>query len=234
MKYDKIHRGYFLNRPNRFIAEVEIGGTSTICHVKNTGRCKELLIPGAPLYLQYSDNPARKTKYDVIAVEKEGRMVNMDSQVPNLAVGEWMKKGNLFSKGAKIIPEQKYGTSRFDFYIEDGNIRAFLEVKGVTLEENGVARFPDAPTQRGVKHIMELCACRKEGYEAYILFLIQMKGICRLEPNWDTHAAFGEALIQAEKTGVHIMAYDCEVTADCILVDREVPVDLKRRKAKNA
>lgn len=223
MRYNNIVTGHFISRPNRFIAMVEIDGQEEICHVKNTGRCRELLIPGAQLFLQYSDNPARKTKYDVIGVRKNDLMVNMDSQVPNKIVCEWLKNGNLFSKNANVYPEKTYGNSRFDFYIEDGERKAFMEVKGVTLEKEGLARFPDAPTLRGVKHIQELCECTEHGYEAYILFVIQMKGVYRLEPNWGTHAKFGEALETAEKKGVRILAYDCQVTEDSIEIDQPVP-----------
>lgn len=227
MIYKNMVKGYFVNRPNRFIAEVEIDGKVETCHVKNTGRCRELLQPHAELYLQDCQKPERKTRYDVIAVKKGNRIVNMDSQVPNKAVVEWLKKGNLFSENALIRPEKKYKNSRFDVYIEDGHKKAFMEIKGVTLEEDGVARFPDAPTERGVKHIQELCECVKEGYEAYIFFLIQMKGVYRLEPNWKMHRAFGEALVEAEKQGVHILAFDSMVTEDSIYVDKPIEVNLK-------
>ena len=230
MKYENIEKGTFLERPNRFIAKVQIDGQVETCHVKNTGRCRELLHPGAKLYLQYCDREKRKTKYDVIAVEKNGQIINMDSQIPNRVVEEWLKKSRFFSGTAHIKPEQKYKNSRFDFYIEDGDTKAFMEVKGVTLEEDHTARFPDAPTERGVKHIMELCDCVKNGYDAYLFFVIQMKQIHVLEPNWDTHEAFGLALQKAQKAGVHIMAYDCVVTEDSIVIDHKIPVDLKRRK----
>lgn len=228
MKYKNIVKGQFISRPNRFIANVEIDGQEEVCHVKNTGRCRELLVSGAQLFLQYSDNPARKTKYDVIGVMKNQVMVNMDSQIPNKVVYEWIKKGNLFSKDAVLRPEKRFGNSRFDLYIEDGDRKAFIEIKGVTLEVNGVARFPDAPTERGVKHIQELCECISQGYEAYIIFVIQMKGVFRLEPNWTTHKAFGEALAIAEEKGVHILAYDCKVTEDSIEMDQPIAVSLYR------
>lgn len=230
MKYENITKGYFLERPNRFIAIVEIDGKPEKCHVKNTGRCRELLIPRAELYLQDCGKPDRKTRYDVIAVKKGDQIVNMDSQIPNKAVVEWLKKGNLFSKDAVIRPEKTYKNSRFDVYIEDGDVKAFMEIKGVTLEEDGVARFPDAPTERGIKHIQELCECKKEGYEAYILFLIQMKGVHLLEPNWKTHEAFGEALARAAGQGVHILAYDSLVTKDSILLDKPVEVNLRQNR----
>lgn len=228
MKYENIREGYFLERPNRFIAIVEIDGRPEKCHVKNTGRCRELLLPRAKLYLQDCGKPDRKTRYDVIAVKKGDRIVNMDSQIPNKAVVEWLKQGNFFSKDAIIRPEKTYKNSRFDVYIEDGDRKAFMEIKGVTLEEDGVARFPDAPTERGIKHIQELCECKKEGYEAYILFLIQMKGVYLMEPNWKTHEAFGEALVEAAGQGVHILAYDSLVTEDSILLDKPVEVNLSR------
>lgn len=227
MKYDNIVKGYFLERPNRFIAKVEIDGKVENCHVKNTGHCREILRPRALLYLQDCEKPGRKTRYDVIAVEKGDQIVNMDSQIPNKAVVEWLKKGNLFSKNAVIRPEQTYRNSRFDVYIEDGDRKAFMEIKGVTLEEEGVARFPDAPTERGIKHIQELCECQKEGYEAYLFFLIQMKGVHLLEPNWKTHEAFGQALEEAQKQGVHILAYDSLVTEDSIVVDKSIDVNLE-------
>lgn len=226
MKYKNIVKGTFISRPNRFIANVEIDGQEEVCHVKNTGRCKELLMPGAQLFLQYSDNPARKTKYDVIGVIKNQMMVNMDSQIPNKVVYEWIKKGNLFSKNAILRPEKSFGNSRLDLYVEDGARKAFIEVKGVTLEVNGVARFPDAPTERGIKHIQELCECINQGYEAYILFVIQMKGVYRLEPNWITHRAFGEALKIAREKGVQILAYDCLVTEDSIEIDQQITFSL--------
>ena len=223
MKYKNIVKGTFISRPNRFLVNVEVDGTVEVCHVKNTGRCKELLIPGAQLYLQYVDSSARKTKYDVIGVKKKDCLVNMDSQIPNKVVYEWIKKGNLFSKEAMVRPEKKFGNSRFDLYVEDGDRKAFIEIKGVTLEVDGVARFPDAPTERGVKHIRELCDCVKQGYEGYILFVIQMKGVTRLEPNWETHKAFGEALAEARQQGVQILAYDCMVTENSIELEQSIP-----------
>ena len=228
MRYENVRKGYFLERPNRFIAIVEIDGKPEKCHVKNTGRCRELLKPRAEVYLQDCGSPVRKTRYDVIAVKKGEQIVNIDSQIPNKAVVEWLKKGNLFSKDAFIRPEKTYKNSRFDVYIEDGGVKTFMEIKGVTLEENGVARFPDAPTERGIKHIRELCECKKEGYEACILFLIQMKGVHLLEPNWRTHEAFGDALAEAAEAGVRILAYDSIVSEDSIVVDMPVKVNLTR------
>lgn len=226
MKYENIVRGIFKERPNRFIAKVEIDGKCETVHVKNTGRCKELLVPKAIVYLEKSDNPLRKTLYDLIAVVKNGMLINIDSQIPNYVAEEWLKLGTLFSKNALIRREVSYKKSRFDFYIEDGDRRIFLEVKGCTLEENGVARFPDAPTERGVKHINELIECISEGYEAYILFVIQMKGVAYFEPNDKTHKAFGDALRNAQQKGVKILAFDCIVTPDSIEIDNEIKVRL--------
>ena len=232
MKYNKVVKGKFISRPNRFIAFVEIDGLVETVHVKNTGRCKELLTPGGTVYLAVSDNPNRKTKYDLIATEKHTDsgdllLINMDSQIPNDAAEEWLKRGNLFSTDAKILREVTCGDSRFDFYIEDGDRKAFLEVKGCTLEKNGVATFPDAPTERGVKHIKELVKSVKEGYEAYILFVIQMKGIYEFVPNDETHKAFGDTLREAAENGVKIIAMDCEILPDSIEIKDSVKVKLK-------
>ena len=226
MKYSNIEQAYFLERPNRFIAYVETARGREICHVKNTGRCRELLTDHAVVYVQRNDNPNRKTKLDLIGVEKNQYLINMDSQAPNMAVKEWLQKGTLFSEHAKIYSEKTYGESRFDFYIEDGDRKAFMEVKGVTLEMNGVCRFPDAPTERGVKHIRELAACMEDGYEAYILFVIQLSPVKYLEPNDETHKAFGDALREAQKKGVHVMAVDCQVMTDSMEIMNEVEVRL--------
>ena len=226
MKYLNIEEAVFKERPNRFIAYVETRNGREICHVKNTGRCKELLQPDATIYVQRNDNPARKTKLDLIGVKKNQYLINMDSQAPNVAVKEWLKAGNLFSETAKIYPEKKYGDSRFDFYIEDGERKAFMEVKGVTLESDGVCAFPDAPTERGVKHIRELIKCMEEGYEAYILFVIQMSPVKYLKPNDVTHKAFGDALREAKKAGVHVLARDCKITIDSMEIMNEVEVRL--------
>ncbi|MBR4138928.1 MAG: DNA/RNA nuclease SfsA [Lachnospiraceae bacterium] len=226
MKYSNIEQARFLERPNRFIAYVETDNGREICHVKNTGRCKELLPPGAVVYVERNDNPARKTKLDLIGVKKGSYLINMDSQAPNAAVKEWLMEGHLFSDQAKIYAEKTYGESRFDFYIEDGSRRAFMEVKGVTLEEDGICRFPDAPTERGIKHIKELVKCMEDGYEAYILFVIQMSPVKYLEPNDVTHKAFGDALREAAKAGVHVMARDCKITIDSMEIMNEVEVRL--------
>lgn len=226
MKYQNIERAVFKERPNRFIAYVETARGREICHVKNTGRCRELLMPDAAVYVQRNDNPSRKTKLDLIGVEKNQYLINMDSQAPNDAVKEWLMAGNLFSAQARIYSEKTYGDSRFDFYIEDGKRKAFMEVKGVTLETDGVCRFPDAPTKRGVKHLKELVKCMEDGYEAYILFVIQMSPVKYLEPNDITHQAFGDALREASKAGVHVMARDCRITADSMEIRNEVEVRL--------
>ena len=235
MKYSNTTTGIFISRPNRFLAHVLVDGADTLCHVKNTGRCRELLQPGARLILQYHDNPARRTAYSVIGVYKGDVLVNMDSQAPNQAAYEWARDGadGLFGTIVEIKREKTYGNSRFDLYLEsvdgDGVLhRIFMEVKGVTLEQDGVARFPDAPTERGVKHVEELTACLQDGYEACILFVIQMKGICRWEPNWKTHAAFGQALCRAKEAGVRLLAYDCRVTEDSMQINQPLPVDLAR------
>ena len=226
MTYKNIVEGKFLSRPNRFIANVEINGKTETVHVKNTGRCRELLTPNATVYLEKSDNPLRKTKYDLVAVLKGDMLINMDSQIPNDVAYEWLKNGNLFSKNAKIRREVTHNKSRFDFYIEAGDRKIFLEVKGCTLEQDGIAMFPDAPTERGVKHIEELIGCVNEGFEAYILFVIQMKPIKVFKPNDNTHKAFGDALRKARDSGVRILAYDSVVTPNSIKLDKEVPIEL--------
>lgn len=227
MKYERIKRATFLERPNRFIAYAEIAGKKETIHVKNTGRCAELLVPEAEIFVQESDNPDRKTKWDLIGVKKGERLINMDSQIPNQVVGEWLRAGNLFSAGASVRPETVYGNSRFDFYVEEGENRAFIEVKGVTLEEEGVVRFPDAPSERAVKHVEELIRAKKEGYDAYVFLVIQMKGVRYFTPNIDTQPEFAEALKKAKAAGVRILAYDCKVTEDSIQIDEEVPVVLE-------
>ena len=230
MKYKTIVKAKFIERPNRFVAIVELDGCKETVHVKNTGRCKELLPAGTTVYLSKSDNPSRKTAFDLVAVEKEADqgalLINMDSQIPNDVAEEWLKKGKLFTKKAIIKREVKCGNSRFDFYIEDGDRKAFLEVKGCTLEDHGHAKFPDAPTERGVKHIEELIDCVKDGYEAYILFVIQMKGVKDFGPNDGTHKAFGDALRKAAAAGVRILAYDCIVSPDSLDIDKKVKVKL--------
>lgn len=232
MKYEKIRRGIFLDRPNRFIAHVELDGHTETVHVKNTGRCKELLIPGVQVILEESSNPARKTKYDLICVCKQGRWINMDSQIPNKAAKEWLERGGLFPEKVTVYTERKYGNSRFDLYVESPARRAFIEVKGVTLEDENIARFPDAPTARGVKHVEELVKCLEDGYEAYLLFVIQMKGVKLFQPNWNTHREFGEALKKAGKSGVKLLAYDCLVTEDTMEIQEPIAIDLEERHAE--
>ena len=231
MQYASVIRGQFCSRPNRFLAVVRIGGQEEIVHVKNTGRCRELLIPECTVYLSRSDNPNRKTKYDLIAVEKqrEGKpplLINLDSQIPNAAAAEWLETGSLFSANAVFRREVTHGSSRFDFSIMDGNIQSFLEVKGVTLEQDGIALFPDAPTLRGVKHLQELTACQQAEIPAYLLLVIQMKEIRAFRPNDAMHPQFGEALRRAAAAGVTLLARDCIVTPDSITIDAPVPSQL--------
>ena len=218
--YEHVEPGIFLARPNRFIARVETGRGEEICHVKNTGRCRELLVPGARVTLAGSYNPARKTKYDLVAVWKNDLYINMDSQAPNQAVREALPR--LFPGLTAVKPEARFGASRLDFYLEAGERRIFLEVKGVTLEEDGLALFPDAPTERGVKHLGELEKCAAAGYEAAVLFLVQMKGVHGFAPNRKTHPAFGDALCRARSAGVEILCYDCRVTEDGMTLDAPV------------
>lgn len=221
----KMLPGIFLSRPNRFIAHVKIGGQEETCHVKNTGRCRELLIPGARVWCQYDGNPARKTHYDLIAVEKGSRLINMDSQAPNRVAGEWLAAGGLGPIEA-LRAEYTFGDSRFDFsFLLDGR-RCFLEVKGVTLEEHGAVRFPDAPTERGAKHLRGLAHAAAAGYGAYVLFVIQMTGVKYLTPNDQTDPAFGAALRAAAGAGVSVLAMDCAVAPDSLSLLRPVEVRL--------
>ena len=252
MKYNQVVPGTFLQRPNRFIAHVLINGKEEVCHVKNTGRCRELLIPGCTVYCAVSDNPQRKTKYDLIAVEKSIEnqivfansgipsqrvkstpeahstlLVNMDSQAPNAAVKEWLRSGaSPFGKIDFLKPEYKYGNSRFDFYLECNSRKIFLEVKGVTLEDNGVVLFPDAPTERGVKHVRELIRCHKAGFETYVLFVVQMEHAQYFTPNRKMHPQFADALCDARDAGVQLLAYTCKVTPDVMNIDKELKVSL--------
>lgn len=237
MTYQDIHKARFIARPNRFIARVEADGREETVHVKNTGRCKELLLPGCTVYLEGSANPRRKTKYDLVAVEKArpGRpplLINMDSQAPNKVFGEWIAAGlgaDLgLPKPSLLRPETTWGNSRFDFYWEesDAGRKGFVEVKGCTLEENGLALFPDAPTQRGVKHLHELAACHAAGYEAAVCVVIQMEGMAAFSPNDRTHPAFGAALREASRAGVRVLAVECAVTPDSLAMTKPVPVRL--------
>ena len=226
MKYDNIIKGIFLSRPNRFIANVEIDGKCEVCHVKNTGRCRELLIPGVTVYVQHCSNPQRKTKYDLLAVNKNGMIVNIDSQAPNKIFHEWALRSEFFGNDIKVKPEFTYNKSRFDFYIEAEDRKILVEVKGVTLEEQGTAAFPDAPTLRGLKHINELSEAISDGYEAYVFFIIQMDGMHTFVPNQKTQPQFAEALIKAKSVGVNIAALSCKVTPDAIFGDKFVTINL--------
>lgn len=226
MQYGKILPARFLSRPNRFVARVEAEGEELVCHVKNTGRCRELLVPGATVWLEESPNPSRKTKFDLIAVEKGDRLINMDAQAPNKVFGEWAAAGG-FREGLTLLrPETTYGSSRFDFYWESSKSRGFVEVKGVTLEEDGVVRFPDAPTLRGVKHLDELVKAHEAGYEAAVCFVIQMEDVRWFAPNDVTHPEFGQALRRAAQAGVEILAMDCAVTPQSLTMGKPVPIRL--------
>lgn len=230
MRYSNIIKGRFIERPNRFIAHVEINEKEEICHVKNTGRCRELLIKGCNVFLEESDNPNRKTKYDLVAVEKGNLLINMDSNAPNKVVQEWLTSSgcSILKENEQVFvkPEYKYKNSRFDFYVEDGTRKIFIEVKGVTLEEEGVVKFPDAPSERAVKHVEELVEALNEGYESYVIFVVQMKSVKYFTPNHDTQPQFAEALKNAQLKGVKVLAYDCVVTEDTLKLDQEVPVYL--------
>ena len=226
MTYPNSIPARFLSRPNRFVAQVELDGVETTVHVKNTGRCRELLVPGARVWLVKSDNPSRKTAYDLVAVEKGDRLINMDSQAPNAVFGEWARAGHFVPGLTLLKPEYKHGDSRFDFYWEAGDRKGFVEVKGVTLEQNGAVYFPDAPTQRGIKHLHGLIACLEEGYEAAVCFVIQMEQADFFSPNDKTHPAFGEALRQASAAGVRVLALSCAVTPDSLAISAPVPVRL--------
>ncbi|MBR3474537.1 MAG: DNA/RNA nuclease SfsA [Oscillospiraceae bacterium] len=228
MKYEHIRKAVFLRRPNRFIAHIDLDGAETVCHVKNTGRCRELLVPGAEVYIQRASNPQRKTAWDLIAVQKGERLINMDAAAPNAVFGEWLRAGGPGFVPELLRPECVHGGSRFDFYLEHRGRRIFAEVKGVTLEEDGVVRFPDAPTERGAKHIRGLRACLSEGYEAWAVFVIQMKDVQHFEPNRKTDPAFAEALTAAAEAGVKILALDCSVTPDSLALADPVPVRLTK------
>ena len=233
MKYENIKEGIFIERPNRFIAYVEIDGNPEKVHVKNTGRCKELLRKGVRVYLEKSSNPERKTAYDLVGVEKNGLMVNMDSAAPNKAAGEWLASGGLFPDVEVLRPECTYGNSRFDFYLETKENKMWLEVKGVTLEAEGVAMFPDAPSLRALKHVEELITARENGYEAGILFVVQMEGIRYFTPNRQAQPAFAQALERAEAAGVGLYAYGCHVTRDSMQISYEIPVILNPDKEQD-
>lgn len=224
MHYGQVRKGVFLSRPNRFIAHVAIEGTDTVCHVKNTGRCRELLVPGAAVYLEKSTNPNRKTAYDLIAVEKNSKLINMDAQAPNRVFAEWAMQFD--PTVAAVHSEYTFGQSRLDFCLETPNGLHLVEVKGVTLEENGHTRFPDAPTERGVKHLHELMRAVSLGHQATAFFVIQMADVVDFAPNDDTHPAFGIALRQARAAGVNIAAYCCRATPASMEIDAPVRVIL--------
>lgn len=222
MRYQDVVPGRFLARPNRFIAQVETEEGIQTVHVKNTGRCRELLVPGAAVYLERSASPNRKTAFDLIAVRKGELLINMDAQAPNQVFAEWVSAH--LPEGAVLHREYSYGGSRLDFCVEGPKGRYLIEVKGVTLEEGGAARFPDAPTERGVKHIQELQKAAEAGLGAALFFVVQMEGMRSVAPNDETHPAFGQALRTAAARGVRVCAYDCAVTPDSLTIRREVPV----------
>ncbi|MBR5535374.1 MAG: DNA/RNA nuclease SfsA [Clostridia bacterium] len=225
MKYKNVKEGVFLSRPNRFVAHVLIDGKEEVVHVKNTGRCRELLVPGVKIFLEEGDNSKRKTKYDLIAVYKGDVLYNIDSQAPNKVFGEYINTA--FEQVKVIKPECGYKNSRFDFYVEYEDKKAFIEVKGVTLEEDNVMLFPDAPTERGVKHLKELCECVKEGYEAYAVFIIQADAGVYFTPNTERDRAFSDALKKACEEGVNIKAFRCDVKKDKLEINEEMEVRVK-------
>ncbi|MBE5912235.1 DNA/RNA nuclease SfsA [Pseudobutyrivibrio sp.] len=214
MKYKRIEQAKFISRPNRFIAKVMVDGREETVHVKNTGRCKELLLPDATVYLEKTDNPNRKTLYDLVAVDTEIGIINIDSQAPNAVVKEWLQTKDY----SKVVPEYKYGNSRIDFYMEKGDDRYLMEVKGCTLIEDGIGYFPDAPTERGVKHLRELTGAVKQGYKARIAFVIQVNGVSQVRPNVKIHPEFGVALNEAIEAGVEVLYLKCNVTEDEIYI----------------
>lgn len=227
MRYENVETGIFIKRPNRFIAHVEIQGKEEICHVKNTGRLGELLLPGVSVLVEpAAEGSSRKTRYSLICVKKDGQWVNIDSQAPNKLAEEWIAGGGLLRDVTLIKREQKYGNSRFDLYVEAAGEQWFIEVKGVTLNVEGTAMFPDAPTERGKKHVEELVICQKDGYRAGVLFVIQMKGVSRFTPFEERQPEFAEALRLAKKAGVEIWAADCVTDRENIRIDRFVPVCL--------
>ena len=229
MVYKEVCEARFLSRPNRFVALVDREGCPERVHVKNTGRCAELLVPGARVWLSRAENPARRTPYDLIAVEKQRPagplLINMDSAAPNAVAGEWLRSGGL-GRLDQVRAEYRLGDSRFDFFARRGEEKLLIEVKGCTLEEDGVAAFPDAPTLRGLKHVRELTALAAEGWQCCVLVVVQMKGVRLFRPNWATQPAFGRALAEAQAAGVQLLAMDCQVTPDSMVLDAPVPIDL--------
>lgn len=224
MRYNNIHKGTFIERPNRFIAICKINGKEEICHVKNTGRCRELLVKGTTVYLEKSSNPNRKTQFDLVSVQKNDKLINMDSQIPNFVVAESLNK--LFSDITFVKQEYKYGNSRFDIYVETKTEKIFVEVKGVTLENDGVVRFPDAPTERGIKHLKELQKAVAEGYRACVVFLVQLHGVKYFEPNYETHPEFAKELKNAYENGVEIFVYDSVVTPEEIIMNNRIELKM--------
>ena len=224
MKYANIKEGIFIERVNRFIAHIDVDGKVEVCHVKNTGRCKEILVKGCKVFVQEFDSKIRKTKFDLISVYKGNRLINIDSQVPNKMFSEWVKLGNLFKDIKVFKSEVFYKNSRFDFYVEYEDKKAFIEIKGVTLENEGVVLFPDAPTSRGVKHLKELVSAREEGYEAYVIFIVQMEVVKYFTPNYETHKEFGDTLSFCKNNGVNILAFDSVVLKDEIYIKDSVKV----------
>ena len=226
MRYANMVPGFFRNRPNRFIAHVEIDGREQVVHVKNTGRCRELLVPGVAVWCQRADNPARKTQYDLITVRKGQRLINMDSQAPNTAAREWLESGGLGNID-NLRQETVHGDSRFDFSFTKEGKTCFLEVKGVTLEDNGVCAFPDAPTERGAKHLRGLAEAARQGYGAYVLFVIQMADVKYLHPNDRTDPDFGAALREAAAQGGKVLAVTCQISENEMMISGSVPVHLE-------
>ncbi|MCD8160037.1 MAG: DNA/RNA nuclease SfsA [Clostridiales bacterium] len=226
MQYANIHKAIFQARPNRFIAQVTLDGSPVTVHVKNTGRCRELLVPGCTVYLVRSDNPARKTQYDLVAVEKGSLLINMDAQAPNRLFREWVERGQFLPDVTLLRPEYTYGDSRFDFYLERDGRPGLVEVKGCTLEEGGIARFPDAPTERGVRHIEGLIRARQAGLDAWLCVVVQMEGMRCFMPNDATHPAFGAALRRAAEAGVCVQALECRVWPDGAEITGRIPVEL--------
>lgn len=224
MHYRQVEKATFLARPNRFIAHVELAGEQVICHVKNTGRCRELLVPGAEVWLEKGSNPGRKTAWDLIAVQKDAHLINMDAQAPNKVFAEWAAQWE--PELTALHSEVTYGQSRLDFCLETPRGLHYVEVKGVTLEERGHTRFPDAPTERGIKHLQELMRAAAEGHRASAVFVIQMEDVIDFAPNDDTHPAFGAALREAAKAGVQVVAVNCRVTPDSLEILGPVPVVL--------
>lgn len=230
MNYQTILPATFLRRPNRFVAHCLLDGKEVVCHVKNTGRCRELLVPGYTVYLEYAPGPNRKTDYSLVAVDRDGLLINMDSYAPNRVFYEYLE-----SRQSPLAPFRQYdsfrrevtfGDSRYDFALTTGNQTSFGEIKGVTLEENGVVRFPDAPTQRGVKHILGLCRAAEQGYGAHIVFVVQMEQAKYMEPNDKTHPEFGQALRKAAACGVDLHAFCCQVTPSSLSIHHEIPIHL--------